>query len=328
MYKVALLAVQNCMYSSITGPYDVFSVATGQAEGLADLTPGPLFQPVIVGPEGREIRAFNGMGIPLGATFAEPEVYDIVFVPVIFGDLSAILADRKTIEWLKQQGEAGACLCSACAGSFLIAETGRLNGKTATTHWNLAASFADRFPMVTLKRERMLVDAGDCITAGGVSAYLDLSLYLTARFGSAELAALLSKMLLIDPARRLQSPYQSSAFSKGHGDEPILMVQEWLEEDLGQRGTTRDWAARARLGERTFMRRFKKATGDSPLEYLQRLRVEAARKLLETTAGSIEEITVQAGYEDISSFRKLFKRHTGLSPSAYRKRFACRLPPM
>ncbi|MFH0783933.1 MAG: helix-turn-helix domain-containing protein [Pseudomonadota bacterium] len=327
MYRVALLAVQDCMYSSITGPFDVFSVAAGQAEKLADPMQRPLFEPKIVGPERRAIRAFNGMVVPLGATFAEPEVYDIVVVPVIFGDLPAILADRETIDWLRRQGEEGACLCSACAGSFLIAETGRLNGKAATTHWNLAASFANRFPEVILKREKMLVDAGDCITAGGVSAYLDLALYLTARFGSPELAALLSKILLIDSARRLQSPYQTSVLSKNHGDEAILMIQEWLEEDPGQRGATRDWAGRVRLGERTFVRRFKKATGDSPLEYLQRLRIEAARKLLETTAESIEEITLRAGYEDISSFRKLFKRHTGLSPSAYRKRFACRLPP-
>lgn len=326
MYKVALLAVPNCMYSSLTGPFDVFSVAAGQAETLADPAKGPLFQPVIVGPEKRDIIAFNGMPIPLGATFAASTLYDIVLVPVIFGDLEAILADRETINWLTYQGLMGACLCSACAGSFLVAETGRLKGRAATTHWNLAKSFAKRFPEVILKREKMLVDAGDCITAGGVTAYLDLSLYLVARFGSPELAALLSKMLLIDPGRRLQSPYQSSVFCKNHGDEEMLKIQEWLEEDPGRPQGIADLAGRAGLGERTLLRRFKKATGDSPLEYVQRLRIEVARKLLETTTESVEEITIRAGYEDISSFRKLFKRHTGLSPSAYRKRFAYRLP--
>jgi transcriptional regulator GlxA family with amidase domain len=326
MYKVALLAVHNCMYSSLTGPFDVFSVAAGQAEILDDPTKGPLFQPVIVGPEARDICAFNGMPIPLGATLAESTVYDIVLVPVIFGDLDEVLADNETMSWLKHQGKMGACLCSACAGSFLVAETGRLKGRAATTHWNLAESFAKRFPEVILKREKMLVDVGDCITAGGVTAYLDLSLYLVARFGSPELAALLSKMLLIDPGRRLQLPYQSSVFDKNHGDEEILEIQEWLEEDPGQPQGITSLAGRAGLGERTFLRRFKKATGDSPLEYLQRLRVETARKLLETTTESVEEITARAGYEDFSSFRKLFKRHTGLSPSAYRKRFACRLP--
>ena len=326
MYKVALLAVHNCMYSSLTGPFDVFSVAAAQAETMDDPAKGPLFQTVIVGPEGRDIFAFNGMAIQLGTTFAASTVYDIVIVPVIFGDLEAILADRETINWLTKQGEGGACLCSACAGSFLIAETGRLKGRMATTHWNLADRFADRFPGVILKREKMLVDVGDCITAGGVTAYLDLSLYLVARFGGPELAALLSKMLLIDPGRRLQLPYQSSFFNKKHGDAGILKIQEWLEEDPGRPQSVACLADRAGLGERTFLRRFKKSTGDSPLEYLQRLRIETARKLLETTTESVEEITVRAGYEDVSSFRKLFKRHTGLSPFAYRKRFACRLP--
>ena len=326
MYKVALLAVQNCMYSSLTGPFDVFSVASDQAGKSASSAKDPLFRPVIVGPDKEDIVAFNGTVIPLGATFAAATVYDMVFVPVIFGNLETVLADSTTINWLQLQGQQGACLCSACAGSFLLAATGRLNGKAATTHWNLADSFGKRFPGVILQREKMLVDAGDCITAGGVTAYLDLSLYLIARFASPELAALLSKILLIDPARHLQSPYQSSVFNKNHGDATILKVQQWLEEDPSQRVAIADLANRAMLGERTFMRRFKKATGDSPLEYLQRLRIEAARKLLETTTESVEDITARAGYEDISSFRKLFKRHTGLSPSAYRKRFACRLP--
>lgn len=326
MYKIALLAVQNCMYSSLTGPFDVFSVASDQARKMANGGQVPLFSPTIVGPGGREIFAFNGMAIPLGATFNTGIVYDIVLVPVIFGDLEVLLTDRGTMDWLAFQGRMGACLCSACAGSFLLAETGRLDGRAATTHWNLADSFARRFPKVIVKREKMLVDVGDCITAGGVTAYLDLSLHLTARFGSPELAARLAKILLIDPARRLQTPYQSSLFDKNHGDEPVLMIQEWLEEDPGRPISIGDLAGRARLGERTFMRRFKKATGDSPLEYLQRLRIELARKLLETTPASVEEITVKAGYVDSSSFRNLFKRYTGISPSAYRKKFACRLP--
>ena len=168
----------------------------------------------------------------------------------------------------------------------------------------------------------MLIDEGDCITAGGVSAYMDLSLYLTARFGSAELAASLSKLLLIDPSRHVQSPYQTCNFIKNHGDTQILQVQEWLAGNYDQSIAIHNLASRVGLGERTFMRKFKKATGDTPLEYLQQLRIEMARKLLETTLETIEGITLKSGYEDISSFRKLFKKHTGLSPSAYRKRFS------
>lgn len=322
MYTVALLAVQNCMYSSITGPFDCFSVASSLWRTMAGGAGEPLFCPTVVAPGNRTITAFNGTRIEVENTLCDDIVYDIVLVPVIFGDLEPLLADDETIDWLARQGEQGACLCSVCAGAFLLARTGRLDGRKATTHWNLADSFAERFPDILLKREKMLVDEGDCITAGGVSAYLDLSLYLTARFGSPELAALLSKMLLIDPARRLQTPYQTGSFNKTHGDREILALQEWLEDNFPGAVSIGELAARAGLGERTFMRRFKKATGDTPLLYLQQLRIEAARMLLETTALSIDRITLQAGYEDISSFRKLFKRHTGLSPSAYRKKFS------
>ena len=323
MPTVALLAVQNCMYSSITGPFDLFSVASLEAERLAGHGTGPLFQPVVVAPPDREITAFNGTPVRAGATFTGRTVYDIVFVPVIFGDLGPLLADRETIGWLTEQGRKGACLCSVCAGAFLLAETGLLQGRKATTHWNLADAFSQRFPDILLKREKMLIDEGDCITAGGVSAYMDLSLYLTARFGSPELAASLSKILLIDPARRLQSPYQTGSFCKNHGDTEILAIQAWLEADVARPVTLHDLADRAGLGERTFMRRFKKATGDTPLEYLQHLRIEAARKLLETSIETIDGITLKSGYQDISSFRKLFKKYTGLSPSAYRRKFSC-----
>ena len=322
MPTIALLAVQNCMYSSITGPFDLFSVASLEAERSAGHRTASLFQPVVVAPPDREITAFNGTPVRAGASFADKIVYDIVFVPVIFGDLGPLLVDRETIDWLTEQGRKGACLCSVCAGAFLLAETGLLKGRKATTHWNLADDFARRFPDILLKREKMLVDEGDCITAGGVSAYMDLSLYLTARFGSPELAASLSKILLIDPARRLQSPYQTGSFCKNHGDREILAIQEWLERNMAWSITLHDLADRAGLGARTFMRRFKKATGDTPLEYLQHLRIEAARKLLETSPETIDGITLKSGYQDISSFRKLFKKYTGLSPSAYRRKHA------
>jgi transcriptional regulator GlxA family with amidase domain len=323
MYTVALLAVDNCMYSSLTGPFDLLTVASVEARRLG-LTEDsrPLFSPVVVGPPDRPVVAFNESPVVTHATFDDVTLYDIVVVPVIFGEISIAIADRPTVDWLTAQGRRGACLTSVCAGAFLLAQTGLLAGRRATTHWNLADEFAHRFPQVRLKREKMIVDEGDCITAGGVSAYLDLSLYLVARFGSPELAASLSKLLLIDPARRQQTPYCSRRLNKSHGDPQILAVQDWLDEHVAEPVAVADMAAQARLGERTFMRRFKKATGDTPLEYLQHLRIETARRFLETTAEPVEAITPLAGYSDASSFRKLFKRVTGLSPGAYRKKFS------
>lgn len=322
MPSIALLAVSNCLYSSITGPVDCLSVASSLWQAMSPEEEPPLFRSTVVAPGGTA-TAFNGTVITADDCLRQDIFYDLVYVPVIFGELAPLLADAETIGWLARQGEHGACLCSVCAGAFLIAQTGRLHGRRATTHWNLADRFAERFPEILLKREMMLIDEGDCITAGGVSAYLDLTLYLAGRFGSPELAAALAKFLLIDPARRLQTPYQSCSFRKNHGDRQILLVQDWLEANLSRAITIGDLAGRAGLGERTFMRRFKRATGETPLDYLRQLRIETARKLLESTAETIDEITRRAGYEDISSFRKLFKRTTGLSPSAYRRRFSC-----
>lgn len=322
MNRVALLAVQNCMYSSLLGPIDFFSVASKEWEKTTGEAIAPLFRSIIVAPEGRAVTAFNGLTITPGASLDDAAQYDIVYIPVIFPPLEPCLADAATIDWLRRQADGGACLCSVCSGAFLLAATGRLDGKRATTHWMMADHFAASFPRVILKPEKILIDEGDCITAGGVSSYQDLSVYLASRYGSPELAAMLSRILLIEPFRRLQSPYAMRSFNKNHGDESILEVQDWLEQNPSHSVNTSMLAERAGLGERTFLRRFKKATGDSPLEYLQHLRIQTARQLLESTSKTIEEITWQTGYADISSFRKLFRRTTGLSPSAYRQRFS------
>lgn len=321
MLSVALLAIPGCIASSLIGPYDVFSLASSSV--LDSALGDPSFEPVIVGPKAGKVAAFNQLAVPVQATFDDLRKYDIVFVPAMYADFDRILADQATLDWLEAQGRAGACLCSACAGSFLLAATGRLERRSATTHWNLAGDFAARFPGVHLRSERLLVDEGDVVTAGGISAALDLALYLVARFASPERAAQLARLLLLDPGRRHQTPYQTAAFNHQHGDPAILRVQDWLAEDPGRTCSVGDLARLAILGERTFLRRFKKATGQGPIEYQQRLRVEMARKLLETTDAGFEEIASRCGYGDAAFLRRLFKRLTGAAPGQYRKRFSC-----
>lgn len=326
MVRVALLALPGCIASSLVGPYDVFSLAALPAVLAAGGLAEPHLQPVIVGLGTAPVASFNGLPVVVQATIAEPASYEIVFVPAMIADIEGVLADRAILSWLDRQAQAGACLSSACAGSFVLAATGRLDGRAATTHWNLAGDFAARFPQVRLKPERLLIDEGDVVTAGGISAALDLALYLVARFVSPQSAAQLAKILILDPGRRQQTPYQATALNRQHGDVAILRVQDWLEEEPGRDCTIGGLAELAILGQRTFLRRFKKATGHGPLEYQQRLRVALARKLLETTAVAFEEIAARCGYGDAASLRRLFKRHTGASPSQYRKRFSCLVP--
>lgn len=255
MIHVGILALENCMQSSVSGPFDILSVASLEWQRRFPGEKKDLFFPKIITDDGSAVTCFNGITLSPQMGKEECGALDVLFIPVVYGRLDPILSDRRLIGWLRDQHEKGTCICAVCAGVFLAAETGLLDKRQATTHWHLAADFQKRYPNVILKPEKMIVDAGDFITAGGVTAYMDLA--------------------------------------KTAGLEP-----------------------------RTFARRFKRATGDTPLEYLQHLRIGKARTLLETTSDTIDAITWATGYEDISSFRRLFKKSTGLSPTAYRKKFS------
>lgn len=313
--KVAILATDNCLGSSISGPFDILSIA-----GLEN--PVPLFEISVVSIDGRSVSPFSGPPIPVDAATDQCSPPDIIFIPVIYGNLDYLLSSARLSNWLIRENKRGAVICAVCAGVFLIAGTGLLDKRQATTHWYLADQFSVRFPKVILKKEKMIVDQGDIITAGGVTAYMDLSLYIVSRFASRALAAELTRMLLIDPVRQSQSPYTSFELNTSHSDKPILNTQAWMKENMTAPITVSKLATIAGLGERTFARRFKKATGDTPLEYLQHLRIATAKSLLETTNEPVGTIVYRTGYEDSSSFRRLFKRATGLSPVTYRTKFS------
>ncbi len=316
MTDIALLALENCMGSSITGPCDALSMAS-----LMDGRQPPLFNLSVITDTGEPVKSFSGMPIVPHKSKDDCRYLDIIFIPVIYGDLTSVLGNTGLVEWLRNQHQKGVIICAVCAGVFLAAQTRLLNNKSATTHWLLADDFKTRFPRVTLKKEKMIVDEGDIITAGGVTAYMDLSLYLVRRFGADDLASTLSKTLLIDPVRQSQAPYTSFKFNTTHTDNDILIAQAFMEEHQTRPLSVDTLAGKVNLGQRTFARRFKRATGDTPLEYLQHLRISKAKSLLETGTKTVDQITRAAGYEDTSSFRRLFKRFTGLSPTAYRKKF-------
>ncbi len=322
MIEIAIMALENCMKSSVNGPFDILSVASLEWKQLHPHEKNDLFGLRIITDDGFPVTCFNDTLIKPHMGKDDCEKLDIIYIPVVYGDLSSILSNKGLVSWLHDQNERGIIICAVCAGVFLAAETGLLDGKKATTHWNLAEDFKKRYPDVILKKEKMIVDEGDFITAGGVTAYMDLSLYIAGRFGSSQLASLLSKALLIDPARRSQTPYTAFDFNTAHGNENILKIQHWMKKNSSESISVTMLADIAGLGQRTFARRFKKATGDTPLEYLQHLRLGKARTLLETTDEPVDAITYLTGYEDVSSFRRLFKKATGLSPTAYRKKFS------
>ncbi|EPX57640.1 Transcriptional regulator, AraC family [Cystobacter fuscus DSM 2262] len=230
---------------------------------------------------------------------------------------------RRTLaRWIAARHAAGTTLCSICAGAFLLAETGLLDGRPATTHWSLAERLAERFPAIRLEPDKLLVEDGDIITAGGVMAWVDLGLRLVDRLLSPSLMLATARFFLADPSGREQRFYSHFSPKLHHGDEAILKVQHWLQARGPEKVTLPMMAAHAALGERTFLRRFQKATGLSPTTYVQYLRVGKARELLEFSNLSIEQVAWRVGYEDPGAFRKVFFKRMGLSPGDYRRRFS------
>ncbi|WP_395392359.1 GlxA family transcriptional regulator [Novosphingobium sp. BL-8A] len=223
--------------------------------------------------------------------------------------------------WLLDRHARGTTLASNCGGAFILAATGLLDGRPATTHWLFARELQERFPEVRVDADRIVIEDGDLITAGGLMAWTDLGLRLVDRLLGPSVTIETAKFLLIDPAGREQRHYSSFAPRLTHGDEAILKVQHWLQSRAGRATSLAEISEQAGLEERTLQRRFKNATGMKPIEYVQHLRIGKARELLEFTRRPIDQIAWTVGYEDSTAFRRTFHRILGLTPGDYRARF-------
>lgn len=320
--KVAVLAYDDCLVSAVSGVLEILSIANSVAqESAQDVEFSGLS---ILSSDGMDVRGYVGIPLLISGSIQEYKP-DILILPPIFGEIEVLLENETLIKRIAELAEQGTILASACAGSFLMARAGLLEAKPATTHWKLADDFADRFENVDLQPRRMLIDGGSYICAGGAMAWQDLALHLVARFMGREASSTCAKMLVMDSTRDVQTPYfmfESKSKDDGFVDKDIQRVQEWMQENYQQTSSIESLAELAGIGERTFLRRFKRATGMTPNNYLQQLRVEAARHLLEVSSKGVEEITSLVGYDNPSSFRRLFKRMTGLSPREYRSRFS------
>ncbi|SDI25446.1 GlxA family transcriptional regulator [Salipiger marinus] len=223
--------------------------------------------------------------------------------------------------WLSARHAEGATLCSVCAGAFVLAETGLIDGRRATTHWAFARQLAERFPKVQLADSMMVVDEGDILTAGGILAWADLGLTLVGRLlGPATMLAT-ARFLLIEPPRHSQRPFAQFIPRFDHGDDPIRQVQHQIHAEAATLEGVADLAGRAGMTSRTFLRRFRAATGMTPVEYLQQVRIAKAREALERTLLPVDRIAWDVGYSDAATFRKLFQKLAGLPPAAYRQQF-------
>jgi transcriptional regulator GlxA family with amidase domain len=256
------------------------------------------------------------------ATLNEVKKTDLVIIPAVDGDMEQALETNKAfIPWLLEQHAQGAEIASLCLGAFFLAKTGLLNGKRCATHWVAANEFKRMFPEVNLIPEKVVTDESGIYSSGGAYSYLNLILYLIEKYTSRDMAILCAKVFAIEIERDSQSPFMIFQGQKEHEDEPIKKAQEFIETNFQDRITVDQLADMFALGRRNLERRFKKATSNTVVEYIQRVKIEAAKKSFETSRKNINEIMYEVGYSDIKAFRTTFKKITGMSPLDYRNKY-------
>ncbi|MCG8470266.1 MAG: helix-turn-helix domain-containing protein [Desulfobacterales bacterium] len=316
---ITILAHDGCMASSIYNTIDFFKAAS-ELHGRGKRAPFSKIEVISV--DGNRVIAHNKLVVQPDMATHEVERADLVVVPG-FSFFSLEIPDipYKTLSFLRRMHQNGSILAAMCTGSFLLAEAGLLDGKVATTSWLVADIFEKRYPSVQLHRSRMVTDDSHILCSGSITAYLNMFLYIIEKYVSREAMLFCSKAMLIDPGKESQAPYMAFIPKRTHQDKTILMAQEYMETRFGTALTIEEVARHVGLGLRQFRRRFKEATGESPIGYIQLIRIDHAKRLLEEGTLSLSEITWKVGYEDISSFRKLFKRATGIPPSRYRNQF-------
>lgn len=321
---VSLVAIPDAVVSTLAGVFDVLNAPA--VMGLASARERAPFHVDIAGEAVGPMQLASGVPIGVRRSIDAIESSDIVIVPSVLLPARGWETGRypRLVEWLRKVHARGAVLCSACSGIFLLAETGLFDGHDATVHFSYARAFAATFPAVAIHPERVLVISGrreELVSSGASTTWHDMVLYLIARYAGATDAQELARLFALQWHQDGLAPYIVFQGERDHGDAEILDAQQWLSEHFSVARPVEAMIGRSKLAGRTFKRRFAAATGLAPLAYVQRLRVEDAKRRLERTDSPVDEIGWRVGYEDAAFFRRLFKRLTGLSPGLYRKRF-------
>lgn len=325
--ETTIVAVPETSGSAQYGMVDVLS-ATGaiwQTLMRTDVVPAP-FRVRVVGLTRARFTCGHGIPVDPAAGIDEVDRADIVILPEIWLGPDEHLGGRypDLIAWIREKHRQGACLYSACSGALMLAETGLLDGCDATSHWGYQDLFRTRYPRIRFKAEPNLCFAdvdGRIVTAGGTTSWHDLALHIISRHVSPGEALRIAKVYLLKWHDEGQLPYTPLVRPQPHGDAVVRAAERWLAGHFREAGVVARLVSHCGLPERTLKRRFTQATGVSPLEYAQNLRIEDAKRLLETTDRAADDIAYEVGYEDASFFRRVFKRRTGVSPGQYRRVF-------
>lgn len=324
MIEVTILLLDGGYASTAVGPLEVFHSAGLLWNGLRGEAAQPRFRVRLATVDGKPVSGPCALGLTPNCSIDEIDRADIIVVSASGADIEERLArDPAILPWLRRWHMKGAYIAGICTGVAFVAEAGLLDGRRATSHWAIVDRLRKAYPRVKWQPDEFVTEDNSVLCSGGVYASIDVSLYLVSKFCGHEIALQCSRALLVSmPRGACQSGYAVMPLSRPHADDRIRMVEEHMREnfhrDLSISGLARD----AGMGERNFIRRFKAATGRVPGAYLQALRIAAAKELLERGATSVQVVCRKIGYGDIAFFRRLFKRHTGMTPGEYRMRFA------
>ena len=323
--RVSLLVLPDATLGSLTGMLDTLSCFPLLGTFDDSVPTEPPFAVELVAASAGSVPTASGVSLPVHRSIADPARTDIAIVPSLLVAGGAWHRGRypDLVAWLERVHGEGAMLCSACSGVLLIAETGLLSSRDATMHPAYADTFRSNFPDIRLRLEETLVTTGEreeLVMAGASASWHDLVLYLVARHVGPTAAQAVAKFLLLQWHTDGQAPYVPFAPPGDHGDAIVLRAQEWLQTGYAVAAPVTELVERSGLPERTFKRRFARATGYSPIAYVQHVRVEEAKRRLERTSAPVDAISYAVGYEDPASFRRLFKRITGVPPGVYRRK--------
>jgi transcriptional regulator GlxA family with amidase domain len=320
---VTVVLLDDGLSSTAIMPVEIFHSAGALWNALHDRPAEPLFRVRTVSVSGAPVRSPYGLTIGTEGGLADVERTDIVIVATSGLELDLKIVENSALPpWLRRHYAQGAYIAGVCMGAAYLAEAGLLDGKIATTHWAVCDKIAARWPKVRWRPELFITEDSRLLCSGGVYAAIDVSLYMVEKLCGHEIAVQCAKALLLPMPRMHQSGYAMLPISQPHGDDRIRAVEGFLQANYQQDLPTPALADRAGLGARTFVRRFKAATGRLPAAYLQAVRIEAAKAMLERDAKPIQTISCDVGYDDVAFFRSLFKRSTGMTPAEYRAHFA------
>lgn len=326
MKHISILVLDDITLTSLDTTRQLFTKVNDFLEAKGKQ---PIFEIELVG-RSKETRIQGGLYIiRADRLLSEVQVTDLIIVPQLCGSFPLLVKQNAGfVPWIIEKYHNGAEIASLCAGAFLLASTGLLKGRSCVVHWASANEFRKMFPDVRVEDSKIITDERGIYTSGGNYSYLNLILYLIEKFAGREMCVFVSKMFEIEIERKTQAPFMIFSGQKDHADEIVKQAQEFIENNYRDKITIESLASLLLVGRRNLERRFRKVTSNTIFEYIQRVKVEAVKKGLETTRKSIVELMMDVDYLDIKSFRDTFKKITGLSPAEYRKRYGMESSPL